>query len=226
VPRGPRGLLLAIVLSAGAICLAGCGGRFALPPDATGSSRTPNATGSSGQGTLPLSTAGTSTATEGDTVPTTPVGGTASRSAPAPRSNVKTAPSPQDAVSDAYQAYLADLSGLDDTFNRAYIAPLESVTTARLAQASLRQAQAILAAQEHGVGTLRDDHVAITMTGPSSAALADCQDEENFYLVMDDSGAPDPFVARGYFVGSAQLVLQDGHWLVDTFTTTHVPCTF
>jgi hypothetical protein len=63
------------------------------------------------------------------------------------------------------------------------------------------------------------------MTGPSAAAIADCQDEQQFELV-DRSGTPDPFVARGYFVGSAQLVQQDGHWLVDTFTTTHVTCAY
>jgi hypothetical protein len=114
---------------------------------------------------------------------------------------------------------------LDDTLNKTYVGPLAAVTTNRLAQASVRQAAALLGAQEHAVGSLRDDHIAITMTSSSSAALADCQDEEHFYLV-GESGTPDAFVQRGYFVGSAQLVLQEGHWLVDTFTTTHVPCTF
>jgi hypothetical protein len=134
--------------------------------------------------------------------------------------------SSQKAITNAYEAYLVDLSGLDDSLSQTYLAPLASVTTNRLAQASARAAAAILGAQEHGVGTLRDDQLAITMTGPASAALADCQDEEHFYLVSDDSGTPDAFVERGYFAGSAQLVLQSGHWLVDTFTTTHVPCTF
>ena len=96
------------------------------------------------------------------------------------------------------------------------------MTTTRLAQASVRQAAAILAAQEHGVGTLRDDQVSIVMTGTTSAALADCQDENDFYLVSDDTSTPDPFVQRGDFAGSAQMVLQNGHWLVDVFTTTHV----
>jgi hypothetical protein len=101
-----------------------------------------------------------------------------------------------------------------------------SVTTNRLAQASVRQAAALLSAQEHGVGELRDDKVNIVMTGPSSAALADCQDEYHFYLVDDNSGSPDPFISRGYFAGSAQMVLQDGRWLVDVFTTTHVTCAY
>lgn len=114
---------------------------------------------------------------------------------------------------------------MDDTLSKAYIGPLAAVTTNRLAQASVRQAAALLGAQEHAVGSLQDDHIAITMTSSTSAALADCQDEEHFYLV-GDSGTPDSFVQRGYFVGSAQLVLQGGRWLVDTFTTTHVPCTF
>ena len=54
----------------------------------------------------------------------------------------------------AYESYLVDLSGLDDNLSQGYVAPLAAVTTTRLAQASVRQAAAILAAQEHGVGTL------------------------------------------------------------------------
>ena len=164
------------------------------------------------------------------TTPTTlPVGATPSGSsspAPTPRTTVPSTGSAQTAITNAYETYLVDLSGLDDTLNKAYIGPLASVTTHRLAQASVRQAAALLRAQEHGVGTLRDDHVTITMTGNASAALVDCQDEQDFYLVSDDSATPDPFVARGDFVGSAQLVLQGGQWLVDTFTTTHVGCAF
>ena len=125
-----------------------------------------------------------------------------------------------------YESYLTDLSGLDDNLSQGYIAPLASVTTTRLAQASVRQAAAILAAQEHGVGTLHDDQVSVVMTGPDSAALADCQDEDDFYLVSDAKSTPDPFVQRGDFAGSAQMVLQNGHWLVDVFTTTHVACSY
>ncbi len=131
----------------------------------------------------------------------------------------------ESAITSAYETYLLRLSQLDDTLNKAYVGPLAAVTSTRLAQASVRQAAALLGAQEHAVGSLHDDHIAITMTGSTSAALADCQDQEHFYLV-DESGTPDSFVQRGYFVGSAQLVLQEGHWLVDTFTTTHVPCSF
>ena len=130
------------------------------------------------------------------------------------------------AIVTAYETYVVELSGLDDNLSQGYIAPLAAVTTTRLAQASVRQAAAILAAQEHGIGTLRDDHVSVIMTGATSAALADCQDENDFYLVSDDSSTPDPFVQRGDFAGSAQMVLQDGRWLVDVFTTTHVPCTY
>jgi hypothetical protein len=73
---------------------------------------------------------------------------------------------------------------------------------------------------------LRDDHVGIIMTGASAAAVADCQDEYHFYLVDDNSGSPDPFVGRGYFAGSAQMVFLNGHWLVDVFSTTHVSCSY
>ena len=130
------------------------------------------------------------------------------------------------AIKTAYETYLVDLSGLDDSLNKAWVDRVASVTTNRLAQASVRQAAALLSAQEHGVGVLRDDHVGIVMTGPSSAALADCQDEYHFYLVDDNSGSPDPFIGRAYFAGSAQMVLQNGRWLVDVFTTTHVTCAY
>jgi hypothetical protein len=132
----------------------------------------------------------------------------------------------QRAILSAYESYLVDLSGLDDNLSQGYIGPLASVTTTRLAEASVRQAAAILAAQEHGVGTLHDDHVSVVVTGPTSAALADCQDEFDFYLVSDGSSTPDAFVQRGDFAGSAQMVLQNGHWLVDVFTTTHVACAY
>ena len=130
------------------------------------------------------------------------------------------------AIKTAYETYLVDLSGLDDSLNKAWVDRVASVTTNRLAQASVRQAAALLSAQEHGVGVLRDDHVGIVMTGSSSAALADCQDEYHFYLVDDNSGSPDPFISRGDFAGSAQMVLQNGRWLVDVFTTTHVTCVY
>ena len=125
-----------------------------------------------------------------------------------------------------YEDYLTDLSALDDNLNRAAIGPLASVTTTRLAQASVRQAATLQAAHEHGVGTLRDDQVKVVMTAEDSASVVDCQDEDNFYPVGNGTGTPDPFVARGYFVGSAQMVFQQGRWLVDVFTTTHVTCTF
>ena len=63
------------------------------------------------------------------------------------------------------------------------------------------------------------------MTGPASAALADCQDQEDFYLVSDESGSPDPFVQRGYFVGSAQLV-PGRRALARRHLHPHVPCSF
>jgi hypothetical protein len=232
VHRGPGGLLLVAALIAAPFGLAACGGRAAIPSAAQGSAARTDATsptgstqtlgGSTGPGGMP-SAAGT-----GPTLPTLPAHTPtpSSSGAPAPRTTVPTSASPQTEITNAYETYLYDLSGLDDTLSRAYIGPLASVTTSRLAQASVRQAAAILDAQEHGVGTLRDDHLSIKITGPASAALVDCQDEEDFYLVSDDSGAPDAFVERGYFVGSAQMVLEDGHWLVDVFTTTHDECNF
>ncbi len=130
------------------------------------------------------------------------------------------------AILNAYETYLFDLSGLDDTLNKAYIGPLAAVTTNRLAEASVRQASALMGAHEHGVGTLRDDRITILVPSATTADIADCQDEYNFYPVEDANGMADAFVQRGYFAGTAQLVFQAGHWLVDVFTTTHVTCNY
>lgn len=210
-----------LILTA-AILLSSCGGRVPLPTTGgrasasrivagTRLSPTTDSAGGPATETSPTTSADLPTSTNQPTVP---------RPAASP-ANPTT-----EAILTAYEGYLTDLSVLDDDLNSQDIGPLASVTTTRLAQASVRQAAALQAAKEHGVGILRDDDVKIVMTGPDSASLVDCQDEEHFYLVEDESGTPDPFVARGYFVGSAQLVIQQGRWLVDVFTTTHVTCTY
>ena len=202
--RSPARALFAAGLTLSALGLAACGGRFVSPHGAAArttvigggqtsedggysttstSSSTGAGSGPSGLPSLP------STATHPATVPTTAhVGTTAVRTRPRRRSPATT------------RRTWSTSPGLDDNLSKAYVGPLASVTTNRLAQASVRQAATLLAAQEHGVGTLRDDHVSVVMTGPASAALADCQDEHHFYLVNDNSGTPDPFIERGYFV--------------------------
>lgn len=225
----PARALLATTLSIVALSLAACGGRFATPHG--GAARTTHVGGGQAIGGTAKSTTSTSPPDQGSAtsaVPSLPATGvhptTASTSAHGDNSAPENAT--EKAIMSDYEAYLVDLSGLDDNLSKAYVGPLASVTTNRLAQASVRQAAALLAAQEHGIGTLRDQHLSVVMTGPASAALADCQDEYHFYLVNDNSGTPDPFIQRGYFVGSAQMVLQNGHWLVDVFTTTHDTCNF
>ena len=223
-------VLVAASLSISALSLAACGGRFVAPH---GSAARTTVVG----GEQALANSGQATTSAGTTVPGSsdalahpdaPSAGTRpTTTAGATHAGTASDVDPtQKAIISHYEAYLVDLSGLDDNLSKAYVGPLASVTTNRLAQASVRQAATLLAAQEHGVGTLRDDHVSVVMTGPASAVLADCQDEYHFYLINDNSGTPDPFIQRGYFVGSAQMVLQDGHWLVDVFTTTHDTCDF
>jgi hypothetical protein len=207
------------------LLLAACGERAHLP---NGSAASANASrGSNGPASATTTTSITSTGASA--LPTLPKGARPPTTVvPTTRGgvgNAATDPTHR-AILSAYESYLVDLSGLDDNLSQGYIAPLASVTTNRLAQASVRQAAAILAAQEHGAGTLHDDHVSVVMTGPSSAVLADCQDEFDFYLVSDGSSTPDAFVQRGDFAGSAQMVVQNGHWLVDVFTTTHVACAY
>lgn len=206
------------------LALSACGGRAhaPAPPLALHTTRVP-ATSHSGQ-PVPMGSTGGATTTIAPSASSAPKA--ESHSSTSARS-ARAVPSPTaTAIKSAYETYLLDLSGLDDSLNKAWVDRVASVTTNRLAQASVRQAAALLSAQEHGVGELRDDKVNIVMTGPSSAALADCQDEYHFYLVDDNSGSPDPFISRGYFAGSAQMVLQDGRWLVDVFTTTHVTCAY
>jgi hypothetical protein len=218
---------LAIALIVAPVLLAACGERANIPRGASGvTSRVVTGADGSAQTTTTTSTAASSAAA----LPTLPKGSrptTTTQPARASAVGGGATGSPADKpIVSAYESYLTDLSGLDDNLSQGYIAPLASVTTTRLAQASVRQAAAILAAKEHGVGTLHDDQVTVVMTGPESAALADCQDEYDFYLVSDATSTPDPFVQRGDFAGSAQMVLQNGHWLVDVFTTTHVACSY
>ncbi len=216
---------LAAALIAAPLLLAACGGRAHLPSNAAAPASRQSENGGGGSPATSTTAAGSST----PTLPTLPAGSKPA-TATVPTATIPPGTSNSDptekAIVTAYETYLLELSGLDDNLSQSYIAPLAAVTTTRLAQASVRQAAAILAAQEHGVGTLRDHHVSVVMTGLDSAALADCQDENDFYLVSDDAGTPDPFVQRGDFAGSAQLVLQGGHWLVDVFTTTHVACSY
>lgn len=216
-----------VALIVAPLLLAACGERAHIPQgsDAGSAGQQLKGNGSS------RSTSTTSSSVPGSSaLPTLPKGGRPPTTTQATSSRGLVGAAASDpterAILNAYESYLSDLSGLDDNLSQGYIAPLASVTTTRLAQASVRQAASILAAQEHGTGTLRDDHVAVVMTGPTSAALADCQDEIDFYLVTDGSSTPDPFVQRGDFAGAAQMVLQNGHWLVDVFTTTHVGCAY
>jgi hypothetical protein len=218
---------LAIALILAPVLLAACGERANIPEGASGhTSRAVTGADGSPETTTTSSTAASSSAA----LPTLPKGSRPTTTTQPPQGGAvdgAAASSPTDKpIISAYESYLTDLSGLDDNLSKGYIAPLASVTTTRLAQASVRQAAAILAAKEHGVGTLHDDQITVVMTGPDSAALADCQDEYDFYLVSDDKATPDPFVQRGDFAGSAQMVLQNGHWLVDVFTTTHVACSY
>jgi hypothetical protein len=204
-----------------ALVLTACGGRVTPPHGvALGTQQT-----SAGSTVASTSTPTTASATSTlPTLPSTSQTTTTSTSVSLP-AGTGNDDATERAILTSYETYLVDLSNLDDTLNETDVAPMATVATYRLAQASVRQAAAILAAHEHGVGTLRDDHVSLVMTGPDSAAIVDCQDEYDFYLV-ESSGTPDPFVARGDFAGSAQMVLQKGTWLVDVFTTTHETCSF
>ena len=200
---GARALVVCSALS----ILAACGGRVPLPTGATGTTHGVSGTEHAGSGGTTSTSTGSA---QGSTLPTLPPGptppSTTTSSVAIPGGTTPTDPTKQ-AVLTAYETYLVDLSGLDDTLSQGYIAPLAAVTTNRLAQASVRQAAALLAAHEHGVGTLRDDKVTVVLRGSDAADITDCQDEFDFYLVADSTGTADPFVQRGDFAGAAQLVV-------------------
>jgi hypothetical protein len=220
--RRTTGVQALVVGSGLTILLTACGGRVPLPKDVAYGALTtsPSATPSGG----PTTSSGASA--------TPPLPSLPSGAAPPPTRTVTPDPAvtsgdpTKQAIFTAYETYLFDLSGLDDTLSRDYIPPLAGVTTSRLAEASVRQAAALLNAHEHGVGTLRDDRISILMPNATTADIADCQDEYGFYPVEDANGTTDPFVQRGYFAGAAQLVFEGDHWLVDVFSTTHITCTF
>lgn len=201
------------------ILLAVCGGRVPLPSTtAQGTTRSASSASTSSTSISTSSVSSLPTLPSGATPPPTPV---------VPPDQAATSGDPtKQAILTAYETYLFDLSGLDDTLSKAYIPPLAAVTTERLAEASVRQAAALLNAHEHGTGILRDDRITIQVPSSTSADVTDCQDEYDFYPVEDTSGAADSFVQRGYFAGAAQLVYEGGQWLVDIFTTTHITCSY
>lgn len=224
VPRR-TGKFIAIgaILTASACGLSGCGGTanievpsaaptslpattLVYPAPSTGSDPTPTAKGSATIPIVPLPSS--VTLPPGATTPPSPGAATDAT------------------IKATYGKYLYDLSGLDDDLNEDWIQPLAEVTTQRLAVATVREANTILDAQEHGVGLLRDEQVTIKMITPTSALIADCQDEKDFYLAADGTNVPDPSITRADFAGAAELVLSGTTWLVDTFSTTHTECTF
>ena len=200
-------------------------GAFGLPPPAAPQDGLASPPGTSGSEpdvnrvhnrSAPSTTQPTSGTSSGPQISTTP---------PAPTTYPGPAPTAEPVIA-VYERYLYDLSGLLDTLNQTWIRRVQIVTTNRLAQASVRTAAAVLYAHEHGVGQLRDDHVSVRFNGSDEALLTDCQDEQDFYLVSDSTGRPDPAVQRGFFAGTAVVVFQSGAWVVDTYRPTNAACSY
>jgi hypothetical protein len=134
------------------------------------------------------------------------------------------AQSDQQAITGVVHTFTYLLSGLDDNLNSAWLSPLAAVTTERMAQAATRQASAILNAHEHGVGRLVGRNLTVKMTGTASAAIAECENYADFYLVDDGTQSADPGIVRGDFVGTAQLTRIAGRWYVDVYASTQTAC--
>jgi hypothetical protein len=82
----------------------------------------------------------------------------------------------------------------------------------------------MLHAHEHGVGALTGRNLTIKITSPTSAALAECENFSDFYLVDETTDKPDSGIVRGAFVATAQLVKVGAHWYVDVYATTQTRC--
>jgi hypothetical protein len=124
----------------------------------------------------------------------------------------------------AYHTFLADVEGLDHDFGAGWVARMRDVAVPSLVDAARRAAASIQQAHEHGVGQLTETRAVVTVSG-STGSLVDCLDEQNWYVVSDTTGKPDPGVSRGYYTGTASFVLQNGRWYVQTWRPTQNRCT-
>jgi hypothetical protein len=163
-------------------------------------------------------------------LPTLGGGGVLPPVASPPSSSTPATSSQTDAVdaelTSVYGTFLHDISGLDDNLNQSWVNALEQVATAKLVHAAQLQADNIASSQEHATGTLRDAHQVIEITSSISASIFDCLDEENWYLVENSNGKPDPGITRGYYVGIADLLSVNGRWYVDVWQPAQGSCRF
>jgi hypothetical protein len=132
---------------------------------------------------------------------------------------------PEQQIGLVYDAWMTDLSGLLDYLSQDWLTAISEITTEKMSQAAAGAAEAVKAADDHGIGTLVDSHRVITVTG-DKAELTDCLDELHWYVVESKNGKPDPSVSRGYFVGSASFVRVDGQWKVSAWNSHPERCTF
>jgi hypothetical protein len=222
--NGPRGIVFLVFLAFLAAGVTSCGLRVNRPAAGPGiitsvpSTATTTTTGppEPGSSAIPTTT----------NLPPLPTGGSNSpgQSSLSPPTTAGASRNTQ--LLAVYDRFLHDIAGLDDNLNQSWIAALKQVATARLVNAAERQAQSILNAQEHGIGSLQDDHQLTKITSSTTASVFDCLDEQHWYLIQNTTGQPDPGVTRGYYIGIADLVLQGGRWYVDVWQPSQGQCRF
>lgn len=122
-----------------------------------------------------------------------------------------------------YDTWMADLSGLLGTLTQPWADAVREVATPKMTTVAAQAAGALLKAHDHAVGRLTDSRRVVTVTG-TTAHLTDCLDELHWYVVEDASGRPDPSAIRGFFVGTADLVLSSGRWYVSSWNSHPQPC--
>lgn len=246
--RSTRPSAAAAVALLGLVALTACGGRTdsfspgdpgSPAPNPSTSSEAPTTTGETPSGEATASPGETAAPPLGTIPSAVPGGGTSLQPTvevtATPKSPVypdvvtatSTPAQKRAAISASYDTFLVDLTGLLATFSPVWQNALAEVATPQMTLAATRAAVSIQNSQSHTVGSLRDSIPtrAITIKG-NEALLTSCLDEKSWYAVKNKTGAPDPGITRGYFVGRATFVFVKGRWFVNTWNSLPQRCTF
>lgn len=127
------------------------------------------------------------------------------------------------AINATYDTFMADLTGLFHDLDPIWVKALQEVATPQMSLAITRAAAAVQASESHARGTLVDNNRKITIKGDEALVIS-CLDEQNWYVVKDGTGVPDPGIERGFFRGKATFVFTDGRWFVNTWNSLPQRC--
>jgi hypothetical protein len=137
------------------------------------------------------------------------------------------APSPAQLadIDDAYQSFLTDVAGLDASFDPGWVSRLREVATPKLVDAVRKVAAAYQTLDDHTVGALHDSHVTIRVQG-TRAAVIDCLDEYDWYIVDNKTGMADPGATRGDFEAFTDVAQSSQGWKVSLWKPGQYSCQY